>query len=255
MLTFRSVVRDCLYVNWAVPRASLPELPQPLTYETKTAAEGEVGFVSAVLFRQHVLRLGGLPIPTFSYPQFNLRAYVRDADDRPAVYFLRMYVPGWVVPGARLVGGQPALPARFDYPRRFAPQDAAGAEWRVQAQRRFRAQAIPSDPSAASGDPSSVLFLSWDVMAKFFRERSRGYVKTMTGLNRIATQPATTQIVPMRVREIESQLADVALDRPLGQPMSAFLAPSTPFVFELATLPAMAASSTLVPSGAGPPST
>jgi hypothetical protein len=255
MLTFRSVVRDCLYVNWAVPLAALPALPGPLTYETRTAAEGEVGFVSTVLFRQHTLRLGGLPIPTFSYPQFNLRVYVRDADDRPAVYFLRMYVPGWVVPGARLVGGQPALPARFEYPARFAPQDAAGAQWRVVAQREFRVAAVPSEPAIASGDASAVLFLSWDVMAKFFRERSRGYVGTLTGLNRIATQPATTQIVPMRVREVDSSLADVALGRPLGAAMSAFLAPSTPFVFELATLPALPAGSTLVPSGAAPPTT
>jgi uncharacterized protein YqjF (DUF2071 family) len=234
MLSFRSLVRDCLYLNWSVARDCLPALPEPLRYEVRGGPGNESGFVSAVLFRQAGMRLGALPIPSLSYPQFNVRSYVLDAEGTPAVFFHRMLVPGWVVPGARLVAGQPALPARFEYPLAFGGD---AARWKVIAGAGFQVEALAS----AQAQSGTAQFASWDGMVRFFRERSRGYVKTLTGLNRIATQPATTPVIAVRVDDLDTGLLEEILG--LTSPpalISAFLAPSTQFVFDFAAIPRVA---------------
>jgi hypothetical protein len=243
MLNFRSTVRDCLYVNWAVPEAALPRLPTTLRYETRGCGEGECAFVSAVAFRQHDLRLAGLPLPSFGYPQWNLRAYVRDAEDAPSVYFFRMIVPAWVVPGARIVGGQPVRPGKLAFPRRFDPTNEAGSNWRVEVQHRtFHVRVAPDEPRAVPG------FVSWDLMAQFFRERTRGYVRTLTGLNRIGAQAARTPTLALKTLELDGDLCGSILDGELGTPLSAFLAPSTEFVLALARLPVLAMAPDPIPS-------
>jgi uncharacterized protein YqjF (DUF2071 family) len=234
MMSFRSLVLDCLYLNWSVPRECLPVLPEPLRYELRGAPGQESGFVSAVLFRQAGLRLGALPIPSLAYPQFNVRSYVLDAEGTPAVFFHRMLVPGWVVPGARLVAGQPALPARFHYPQLFGGE---AARWTVQAGAGFEVEAVASGEAPGT----TPQFASWEGMVRFFRERSRGYVKTLTGLNRIATQPATTPVVALRVLELQTALLEEILGFTSSLNLvSAFLAPSTQFVFEFAAIPQVA---------------
>jgi uncharacterized protein YqjF (DUF2071 family) len=243
MLNFRSTVRDCLYVNWAVAADALPRLPGGLRYETRNGPTGEIAFVSTVCFRQHNLRLAGLPLPSFGYPQWNLRAYVRDAEDAPSVYFFRMIVPAWVVPGARLVGGQPVLPGQLAYPRHYDPSSEAGSTWRVDVPRSFRVLVAADEPR-----PVEACFVSWELMVQFFRERTRGYVRTLTGLNRIGAQPADTPTLALRIRELENSLGSSILGTELGEPLSAFLAPSTEFVLALAKLPDLSLAPNPIPS-------
>ena len=243
MLNFRSSVRDCLHVNWAVAADALPPLPGGLRYETRGGPAGAIGFVSAVCFRQYGLRLGGMPLPSFGYPQWNLRTYVRDAEDLPSVYYFRMIVPPWVVPGARLVGGQPVLPGRLRYPHPYDPTSDAGSTWRVDVPRSFQVRVTPDEPHPLDGG-----FVSWDLMVQFFRERTRGYVRTLTGLTRIGARPAATPTLALRVRELENSLGEAILGTTLEPPLSAFLAPSTEFVFALAKLPDLSLAPDPIPS-------
>ena len=107
----QSVVRDCLYLNWALPAAALPPAPAPLRYQLHPFQGEDHVFASAVLFHQEGLHLQGLPRLRLSYPQCNVRLYVLDGDSVPAVLFRSMLMPLWVVPGVRLVSQQ--LPRRM----------------------------------------------------------------------------------------------------------------------------------------------
>jgi hypothetical protein len=112
-MILRTLVRDCLFLNWALPAQLLPSPPVPLRYDTLRAQGEDWVFASAVLFRQVGLRLPHFPLVRLSYPQFNFRVYVLDGEGVPSVLFWRMLVPTWVVPGARLLGRQPVGRARL----------------------------------------------------------------------------------------------------------------------------------------------
>src|SRR5204862_1950838 len=79
-LRLQTVVRDCLFLNWALRPEDLPEPPEPLRYEVLTGPQGDFVFVSAVLFRQEGMHFPNLPLPRLSYPQCNVRTYVLDGD-------------------------------------------------------------------------------------------------------------------------------------------------------------------------------
>src|SRR4029079_18388565 len=112
-MMLQSVVRDCLYLNWALPAAALPEPPAPLRYQLHASPGGEeVVFATALLFHPEGLHLDGLPLPRLSYPQCNLRLNVLDGDGMPSVLFRCMLMPSWMTPGARLLTHQPVAAAR-----------------------------------------------------------------------------------------------------------------------------------------------
>ncbi|HTQ79664.1 MAG TPA: DUF2071 domain-containing protein, partial [Thermoanaerobaculia bacterium] len=106
-MMLQSVVRDCLYLNWALPAAALPPLPPPLRYQLHPFQGEDHAFASAVLFQQEGLHLARLPSLRLSYPQCNLRLYVLDGDGVPSVLFCSMLMPLWLVPGVRLLSHQP----------------------------------------------------------------------------------------------------------------------------------------------------
>ena len=87
------VMRDMLFINWAVEPAVVRKLiDDRLELDTKTGADGrELAFVSAVCFHVTDLRSGVLPLPNLSFQQVNYRTYVR-ADSVPAVCFLEIKV-------------------------------------------------------------------------------------------------------------------------------------------------------------------
>src|SRR5262245_25881667 len=100
-MKLRAKLRDCLYLNWALPLPALPPAPAPLRYERHTLGGREVVFGSAVLFHHDALRLAAFPFARIGYPQLNLRLYVQDEQGVPSVLFRRMLVPGWMAAGAR----------------------------------------------------------------------------------------------------------------------------------------------------------
>jgi hypothetical protein len=237
VMILRTVVRDCLYLNWALPARLLPSPPPPLRYEVLRADGEDRVFVSAVLFRQEGLRLSHLPLARLSYPQFNLRVYVLDGDGVPSVLFWRMLVPLWVVPGARLLGRQPAGGARFSYPRPSATPDAAGWRWRVRSGRELAVTAAPGGQAPGPG-PS---FPSREAMIDYFRRRPRGYARRGAGLARIETRHPAVSAWPVRAAIEEAGLLRAcapALELAAWPELhSAWLCPEIAFVFDLSWTP------------------
>lgn len=233
--TVRTVVRDCLYLNWAFPAAALPPLPDPLQYEVHNVDEGRLVFGSALLFRHEHLHVAGLPFLRLSYPQFNFRFYVTDHEDVPSIFLHRLLVPHWVVPSSRWLAGQPAVGGRFNFP---APTDEAASEswqWTVHREATLKLTACQSAPKVGAGPSLG----SWERMTSYFRQRRRAYLVTAGGLRSVETSQRSVPIWPLSVEMQERRLLDlcVPLTESTGWPdlYSAWLCPEIPFVFELDT--------------------
>jgi hypothetical protein len=231
-MILRTVVRDCLYLNWALPASSVPPPPAPLRYEVHDWEEGQAIFASALLFRQDGLHLPKIPLVRLSYPQFNLRLYVIDDDGVPAVLFRSVLVPGWVVPSMRVLADQPAQSGQFDYPSPSRTPDDEGWCWQVRRGGELRVIARQQTPGAGHGPSLG----SWERMTRFFNQRRRGYFAGPSGLKRVDASHQAKAFWPLEVEVEEGSLLDQCLplaDAGWPLPHSAFLCPEIPFVFEL----------------------
>ncbi|MDA8017995.1 MAG: DUF2071 domain-containing protein [Thermoanaerobaculia bacterium] len=253
--------RDCLYVNWAVPRSAAPEPPQPLQYEVHEHDGEEIVFASALLFRFQGLHHRALPFFRISYPQLILRLYVTDADGMPAVLFVRVVVPYWVVPVSRLFGRQPALGGFFSYPE---PSDDAtsfvdgqdgmarafsgngdgskigtlGADeewvWTLRRGGRLEVRGELSSPALGTGPALG----GWNRVVDYVRRRPVGYVHWDGRLRSLRKSHGTT--VPVWPLTVELGATDVLcaafprVDPSIWEsPHSAWLCPEIPFTFEI----------------------
>lgn len=233
----RTVVRDCLYLNWAFPLVALPALPGPLRYE-EHVAEGKIyAFGSALLFRHQRLHLIGLPFLSVSYPQFHLRLYVRDHEDVPSVFFQSVLVPSWVVPSARWFAHQPAVAGQFRYPTPSAEPQSEQWGWEVRRGSTLRLVARSGAPCLGPGP----LLGSWDQMVTYFRHRERGYVLSPGGLRQVETTQRRVPLVPVVADLEEGGLLSNCLPLAAGahwpEVHSAWLCPEIPFVFEVSPDP------------------
>jgi hypothetical protein len=234
-MVLRTMVRDCLYLNWALPAPALPPLPEPLRHELHPAADREWGFASALLFFQDRLRFRALPLVRLSHPQLNLRYYVLDAEGRPAVFFRRVLVPLWVTPAVRLLGRMPARAARLEFPRPSLDPEVESWTWRVGRDGGLVVRARRGAPPPRIGPDLG----GWDDTVRFFRERHRGYTAVAGGLRRIDTRQPREPVWPVKVeleggapvREGLGLAADVALTL-----HSAWLCPEMALTFETARL-------------------
>jgi Uncharacterized conserved protein (COG2071) len=232
-MKLRTVVRDCLYLNWALPAAALPEPPAPLRYELHDFQGERYAFTSAVLFRQQGLRLAALPLVRLSYPQFNLRLYVLDGDGMPSVYFLRMLVPLWALPAAWLVR-QPVAAARFDYPQPSRDGSEGSWRWSVAQAAALEVEARPAAPAVGAGPR----FTSWEAAVHYFRHRPRGYARGHGRLRRVGTLHPQVAVWPMAAEIGDDALLRRSLAVDAWPALhSAFLCPEIPFAFELGTAP------------------
>lgn len=238
-MQLETLARDCLYVNWALPRESAPELPKPLRYEIHQGGEGEWVFVSVLLFRLSGLHLASLPFARVSYPQMNLRLYVLDEKGMPSVLFLRTLVPFWVAPMSRLLGRQGVHAASFDYP---CPSQSPGeGVWRWTIERRRRLELRGRLASPQTGRPPQMG--GWEQTVEYFRNRRRGYVVWDNRLRSIRTSNAAVPIWPIEIEVGNAGL--IAADLPdvdseiWRSPHSAWLCPEIPFHFELGKIIAL----------------
>ena len=233
-MILQTTVRDCLFLNWALPVEGLPPPPEPLRYQKHEWHGEEYVFASALLFRQEQLRPAGMPFPRLSYPQFNLRLCTLD-DGGPSVLFLSIMVPGWVLPAARLFSRQPAESAHFNYPPIGHP-NGEGLHWRVKRRKRLVLTGVPGSPQVGEGPSLG----SWEETVNYFRHRPRGYVVTANGLDEIATTHRPADVCPLKVELQDTRLLDELRPQPEGgaaaweRPHSAWLCPEIRFVFELA---------------------
>jgi len=199
-------------------------------------------FASALLFHQDAVRLSALPLLRVSYPQFNLRFYVLDADGFPAVLFRRMLMPGWVAPGVRLVSHQPAFAARLDFPR--PSMDAGDGPWRWRVEHGWTLDVRAwRDGSAMPSPLAGPRLGSWEETVRYFQLRLRGYAENSGGaLRRIDVRRQTAAVWPLRAQVTGEELLPRLFRLPeavLPWPAlhSAWLCPEAPFALELAMTP------------------
>ncbi len=234
----RATVRDCLFLNWAVPAAALPEPPAPLRYQLHTWQGEDYTFVSALLFYQEGLHVPSIPLLWLTYPQCNVRHYVLDANGTPSVLFRSMMMPAWVASGVRLVVREPAASARLDFPRPSRKLGEGRWRWRVRgrAERSLDVTAWQGTPLVGHGPRLG----NWEQTVEYFQERPRGYLPDGGELHKIESRHASATAWPMQAEVVVGSLVSALL--PLRGPAAAagwpplhsvFLCPEIPFAFEL----------------------
>jgi hypothetical protein len=238
-MMLRTTVRDCLYLNWALPVEGLPELPETLRYQLHSWQGSDYVFASALLFHQDAVRVPTLPF-SLGFPQLNLRLNVLDCDGVPSVFFCRMLMPSWVAPGVRLLTHQPASRARLDFPR---PSRAIHAEpwcWRVRSGGSFEVRAWQDSPQVGEGPRLG----TWDQTVRYFHERPRGYTESGGELHLIEARHPQTACWPVHVElrgeEMLRRLLPIAGNGSANGSSgawpalhSSWLCPEVPLVFEL----------------------
>jgi len=242
-MKLRATVRDCLYLNWALPAASLPEPPFPLRYQLHTWQGEDYTFASALLFYQEGLHVPSIPLLWLTYPQCNVRLYVLDGNGIPSVLFRTMMMPAWVASGIRLIVREPASPARLDFPRPSRRLGDGRWSWRVASGRApwtggrtggtLGVTAWQATPQVGHGPRLG----AWEQTVEYFQERPRGYLPDGDELRRIEAGHPPAAAWPLQA-EVEDHglLASVLpLAGGAGWPPlhSVFLCPEIPFAFEL----------------------
>jgi len=235
-MRLRSRLRDCLCLNWAVPVSHLPAPPDPLRYELHRFEGMDYVLASVLLFRHEDVHPETLPFVRLSFPQLNLRLYVRDADDAPAVLFRAILVPAWVVPTAIWIGGQPARRARFHHTGE--PGTEGGSwEWEVHAGAGLHCVATLGSPQTGAGPQIG----TWEQTRDYVRMRNRGYAQSRGGLKRIDTEQPAVAVSPVSVDVREAELPRALLGAPSWPALhSAWVCPEMTMRFELVREPAMA---------------
>lgn len=232
--TVKTVVRDCLYLNWAFPLDTLPEPPDPLRYEVHSLQQDRFVFGSVLLFRHESLHIESLPVLKISFPQFHLRLHVLDHDEVPAVWLRHILVPGWVVPGLRWLGQQPAEAARFRFPRPSIELDLDTWRWEVVRGDSLVVSARQASPRVGSGPTLG----SWQQVVDCVRLRERAYVAGAAGLRAIHTSQRSVPLWPMdaSLEEVSLLRTSKALRGVDNWPdlHSAWICPEIPFTFEMA---------------------
>ena len=234
-MQLKTVARDCLSLNWALPKSAAPALPSLLRYETHVFGDSEYVFASALLFQFTGLHYSAVPFFRVGYPQFSLRLYVIDHKGRPSVLLLRILVPSWVAPFAQTLGRQPSEPARFKFPGLPDPAASSnGDEWHWQVERKASLELTGrlSAPPAQGGRRLG----SWDETVAYFRHRRRVYAVWNQRLRALNTSHPASDVWPLKVDIKEIGLVAQSLPAvetvDLLRPHSAWICPEIPFSFE-----------------------
>lgn len=233
-MKLRTVVRDCLFLNWALPKADLPKPPGGLRYQSHDWHGAEHVFASALLFHQDAVRWNAFPFLRLSHPQLNVRLYVLDAEGVPAVLFLRELMPRWMASGVRLLARQPAVGARLDFPRPSRQADAGSWRWRADLGGPLSVHAWVHAPQLGDGPRLG----TWPETVRYFQDRPRGYAQRDGTLLRVdASHPSTDAVWPLAV-DIEEGGALLAPSLAGGNGLhSSWLCPEMPFSFAFDLLP------------------
>lgn len=191
-MIFRTHLRDCLCLNWALPAAALPPPPEPLRYDVFSGTGDSVVFASALLYRQDGLRTDSVPLPQINAPQLQLHLCTLDPDGVPSVLILAVMVPGWLAPGARWVTRQPARAARLVYPDSI--EGSTDWRWEVRRGEQFVVGASLSAPPPGSGPKLG----SWDETVAYFRRRGVGFSESLRGLRRVEIRREKSPVTPVK---------------------------------------------------------
>jgi hypothetical protein len=226
-MKLQTVVRDCLFLNWALPVSALPDPPSPLRYQRHDWHGADHVFVSARLFHLDAVRWSTLPLPRVGYPQLSLGLCVLDGEGVPSVLFLRALMPAWVAPGARLLSYQPAASAWLDFPRPTRGDGGDSWCWRARCGGTFTVQAGLHSPHFGDGPRLG----SWDETVQYVQDRPRGYAAHGGVLHRVDASHAPAGSVWPLAAEVRGDadllphLLPLALPAPAAAPHPADLEP------------------------------
>lgn len=232
-MILETIGRDCLFLNWALPAEALPELAAPLRYDVHARGEDDCVFLSAALFRQQVIDIPNVLFPKVSYPQLTVRLCTLDAEGVPSFFISTVMLPGWVVPSVRLVAGQRARKAKFDYPTQGSNLEASPLRWSVESEGLLDVS-VTSGAAASGAGPT---LGDWGQTVAYFQRRKRLYFHTSSGLKRIEVTSRHEQAIPVASRVADDSLFGSCLagcaDLCWPRLHSSWLSPEIPFVFEI----------------------
>ena len=149
---------DLLFAHWPVDPAQLEHLVRPpLRIDTVE----DRAWLGVVTFNISRIQLRGLPVfgPVSSFPEVNLRTYVR-LDDRPGVLFLSLHCPNRLAMALARPVVPPAVPPRAGVPgpRRRGHRVRQPQPRARRLRGRLRAHLATSDDgdtASAAGSPSA----------------------------------------------------------------------------------------------------
>jgi uncharacterized protein len=185
---FAQTWEDVLFCHWRVPAAALRGVVPPRLQIDEFDGSA---WIAILPFRLTGFRLRGLPAAPrlSSFPELNVRTYVR-AGDRPGILFLSLDAARrWAVVGARRLYKLPYHEARMSIKR---------GEWvdfsseRVGGRRRLRARYRPAGPPL-SLEPGSLEY--------FLTERYRLYTSHRSGI-----YCSDAHHVPWSIRHAEAEI-------------------------------------------------
>ena len=233
-MIFRTVIQDCLCLNWAVPAEVLPPPPPPLSHDVLKTADGDFVFVSVMLFRQERL-LPAAHLPRLSQPQCQFHTFAVDGDGRDCRWVSGILLPTWLAASVRWVAGRPARGARLHFPALGAP-GCSGDHWRwaVAASGRLDVEAKLGGPSGAQSPSLG----SWQKTVAYFRKQRSEYVLTRGKWQQVHVERQGADAIPVAVEVVEDRLVMDQLGASGGsmpQVHSSWLVPTIKTSFEYAS--------------------
>ncbi len=227
-MILKSHVRDCLVLNWAIPHSTLPLPPAPLRYEVHSSGGRDWVFASALAFQHEGVHAARCPWLRVGHPQMNVRLYVIDEEGVPSVLFRRMFVPFWAAPGLRFAVGAVVRAARLDLPNSPAAVES-GALWRVRGAGELEVATRLGSAAATEGPRLG----GFERTVEILQNRPRGYAVGSRGLVMVGARHPSVAAIPVAAEVRQRSLLDALFPSPLPPLHSCWLAPDTPFEFDL----------------------
>jgi len=232
-MTWKSTVSDVVYLNFAVREDEVNRLLPPGTSLDTRLHRGETwGFFSLVLFRHDSLYNARFGWPSLSFPQANLRVYVKDTDGSPAVYFKRMYMPRFYSLLARWFGKPPVSTMNLSFPGTV--HSGGEYRWRLTGRGAGNISGKIESAQDLTGNLTK-LFENPRSLIQFFRDRPLCYYGAgVDTVYRIQAMGSYSNALSFRVKEWElGFLADDLERHNFPEAFSAnFFVPNIEFEFD-----------------------
>lgn len=229
-MILRSHVCDCLVLNWALPLDVMPPPPAPLRYEVHSWGGFEWVFASALLFQHRGVHGAQVPWLRISHSQMNIRLYVLDPEGVPSVFFRRMLVPSWVLPGLRIAVGSVARAARLRLPVSRAALEPE-ARWMVEREGRLDVRTRLGGSASCAGPRLG----TFERTVQIFHDRTRGYALGSHGLRVVSAVHPSVEAVPVVAEIDDLSLLERIFEAPMPFPAlhSSWICPEFSIEFDL----------------------
>jgi uncharacterized protein YqjF (DUF2071 family) len=191
---FQMIMRDMLFITWAVPPERLRALvDERLELDIRSDFAGnEIALVSAVTFNVADVRSSVLPLPRLNFGQTNYRVYVRSGET-PAVCFLDMRVNSRMV---TTLTSFLRVPIHYeDIEIRTAPDDVGLVRYTVESDGLKASAIIGSRPENTSSD---------EIEPGFVTHRLIGYAGSGDSMFKIQVEQEGLDAIVARVESVNA---------------------------------------------------